>query len=134
MSMGVALVLDQGQLADPRIGLAQAHAELFSQAHQPLARPVEQLGVGRKHHRLRLHGRIDLNTGEVGGLHRVRPGSDRQALLQQRLDLLCPIRWRQRVSDERSNTNACWKNSSPPKYWKYGFSTQRSHKASSERS
>src|SRR6516165_11512174 len=55
MSMGVALVLDQSQLAHPRIGLAQAHAELFSQAHQPFARPVEQLGVGRKHHRLRLH-------------------------------------------------------------------------------
>ena len=42
--------------------------------------------------------------------------------------------WRNRVSDERSNTNACWKNASPQKYWKYGFSTQRSHKASSERS
>src|SRR5262245_61349961 len=44
------------------------------------------------------------------------------------------LRWRQRVSDERSNTNPCWKNASPQKYWKYGFSTQRSHKASSERS
>src|SRR5215467_366633 len=50
------------------------------------------------------------------------------------LSFSCPIRWRQRVSDERSNTNACWKNSSPQKYWKYGFSTQRSHRASSERS
>jgi|SRR6516225_776289 len=29
MSMGVALVLDQSQLADPGIGLAQAHAEPF---------------------------------------------------------------------------------------------------------
>src|SRR5262245_66405132 len=33
------------------------------------------------------------------------------------------MRWRQRVSDERSNTSRCWKNSSPQKYWKYGFST-----------
>jgi transposase len=35
---------------------------------------------------------------------------------------------REAASDEvkeRSNTNACWKNSSPQKYWKYGFSTQR---------
>jgi hypothetical protein len=94
--MGVALVLDQSQLADPRIGLAQAQAELFSQTHQPLARPVEQLGVGRKHHRLRLHGRIDHNPGEVGGLHRVRPGRDRQALLQQRL-----TRQRRTVEDQR---------------------------------
>src|SRR5262249_40631589 len=77
------------------------------------------------------------------------------------LSFSCPIRWRHRVSDERSNTNACWKNSSPPRarpgnrrhdqlgkfkrhfwgellrhqqYWKYGFSTQRSHRASSEKS
>src|SRR5260221_3472496 len=47
------------------------------------------------------------------------------------LSFSCPIRWRQRVSDERSNTNACWKNSSPQKHWKYGFSTQRSHGAAS---
>jgi hypothetical protein len=73
---------------------------------------------------------VDHNTGEVGRLHRVRPGRHRQALLKQRLELVCPHRWRQRVSDDRSNTNACWKNSSPQKYWKYGFS----HGASSERS
>jgi hypothetical protein len=34
------------------------------------------------------------------------------------LSFSSPIRWRQRVNDERSNTNACWKNSSPQKYWK----------------
>jgi hypothetical protein len=28
-----------------------------------------------------------------------------------------PMRLRQRVSDERSNTSRCWKNSSPQKYW-----------------
>ena len=27
------------------------------------------------------------------------------------------IRWRQRVSDERSNVSWCWKNSSPQKSW-----------------
>ena len=57
-------------------------------------------------------------------LHRVRPGRHRQALLQQR-SFSSPIRWRQRVNDERSNTNTSWKNPSPQKYWKYGFSTQR---------
>lgn len=31
------------------------------------------------------------------------------------LSFSSPMRWRQRVSDERSNTNACWKNSSPQK-------------------
>ena len=29
-----------------------------------------------------------------------------------------PMRWRQRVSDERSNGGLCWKNSSPQKCWK----------------
>jgi hypothetical protein len=90
MGMGVTLVRDQCQLADPSIGLAQAHAELLSQAHQPLARPVQQLGVGREHHRLRLHRGVDHNTGEVGRLHCFRPGRHRQALLQQRLKLLFP--------------------------------------------
>jgi hypothetical protein len=28
-----------------------------------------------------------------------------------------PMRLRQRVSDERSNTSRCWKNSSPQKNW-----------------
>src|SRR5262245_20045717 len=44
-----------------------------------------------------------------------------------------PSRWRQRVSDERSNGSSCWNTTSPQKYWKYGFSTHRSHSASSER-
>jgi hypothetical protein len=50
------------------------------------------------------------------------------------VSLSSPIRWRQRVSDERSNGVLCWKNSSPQNSWKYGFSTQRSHKTSSDKS
>jgi hypothetical protein len=46
MRMGVALMLDQCQLADPPIGLAQAHPKLLSQAHQPLACPVSLASVG----------------------------------------------------------------------------------------
>ena len=44
-----------------------------------------------------------------------------------------PSRWRQRVSDERSNGSSCRNTTSPQKYWKYGFSTNRSHSASSDR-
>jgi hypothetical protein len=43
MRMGVALVLDQSQLADRRIGLAQAHSQLLRQSYRSLARPAEQL-------------------------------------------------------------------------------------------
>src|SRR5471030_540265 len=45
-----------------------------------------------------------------------------------------PIRWRQRVRDERSKDVSCWKNSSPQNSWKYGFSTQRAQRSSSDRS
>ena len=83
--MGVALVLDEGELADPRIGLAQLDAELFGQRHQLLARPVDELGVGREGDVLRLHSGVDDGAGEVGRLDRSAPGRRRQAFLQQRL-------------------------------------------------
>ncbi len=38
--MGVALMGDKRQLADPLIGLAQRRAGLLRQPHQVLARPV----------------------------------------------------------------------------------------------
>src|SRR5262249_23129154 len=44
-----------------------------------------------------------------------------------------PSRWRQRVSDERSNGSSCRNTTSPQKYWNSGFSPDRSHSASSER-
>src|SRR5215472_9607204 len=107
MGMGVALVLDQSQLADPRIGLAQAHAELLRESHQPLARPVEQLGVGRKHHRLRLTVvSITTRARSDGFIASVRVATARLSC-NSAVSLSSPIRWRHRVSDDRSNTNAC---------------------------
>ena len=50
-------------------------------------------------------------------------------LLEQSLDRSS----RGQLLPERSKTNRCWKNSSPQKHWKYGFSTQRSHSTSSDR-
>ena len=44
-----------------------------------------------------------------------------------------PMRWRQRVIEERSKGRSCRKNSSPQKNWKYGFSTQRAQSSSSDR-
>src|SRR5262249_17548221 len=134
VSMGVALVFDQSQLADPRVGLAQAHSELLRQSHQPLARSVEQLGVGWN---ITAFGctvvSITTQARSEGFIASVRVATAKLSC-SSALSFSGPIRWRHRVSDERSNTNACWKNASPQKYWKYGFSTQRSHRASSERS
>ena len=111
--MGVALVSDQRMLAHPRVGLAQIEASFPGQLCQPLARPMHELGVGRKGHRLGLHGGVDDHLGKIGRLRRAGAGGDREALLDQRDEPLLPIRWRQRVSDERSKVSLCWKTSSP---------------------
>ncbi len=44
-----------------------------------------------------------------------------------------PRRWRQRVSKLGSQGKRVWKNTSPVKNCKYGFSSQRAHTASSDR-
>ena len=115
--VGLALMGDQRVFADPLVGLAQLNAGFLGQPHQPLARPMHQLGVGRKGHRLGLHSRVDNDLGEIRGLGCARSRRNRQAFLDQRRQALLPIRWRQRVSDERSKVSLCWKNSSPQKSW-----------------
>ena len=84
LGVGVALGLDERDLADPGIGLAQGDAVRLCEPHQALSRPVHQLGIGRKGDRLLLHGGVEDHLGEVGGLGRAGPGGDGQALLQER--------------------------------------------------
>jgi transposase-like protein len=58
---------DQRVFADPLVGLAQLNAGFLGQPHQPLARPMHQLGVGRKGDRLGLHGGVDNELEEIRG-------------------------------------------------------------------
>ena len=83
--------------------------------------------------RLLLDSGIYRNPFEIFGVDRPGAVGHGEALLQQRDDLLLTQPWRQRMSDERSNGRSCRNTTSPQKYWKYGFSTHRSHRASSER-
>ena len=104
--MGVALVSDQRMLAHPRVGLAQFDAGFPGQPHQPLARLMHQLGVGRKGDRLGLHGGVHNDLGEVGGLGRAGARRHGQALLDQRHELLlphplAPVRQRRAVERQR---------------------------------
>ena len=109
--VGIALMGDQRLLADPHIGLAQVEADPLGQPHQPLARPVDQLGIGREHDVLGLHGGVDDHPPCILRLHCPGPDRDRKALLQQRHDLvlthaLAPARHRgavewQLVPEER---------------------------------
>jgi len=57
--VGIALMLDQGKLAHPRIGLAQPHPVQLRQPHQLLARPVQKLRIGGERHVLGLNRRVD---------------------------------------------------------------------------
>jgi hypothetical protein len=81
--MGIALVCHQSELAHPSIGLSQVNSLLPGQAHQLLPRPMHQLCLGREHHRLGLHRRVDNDLGEVARLGGLVLGGDTQALLNK---------------------------------------------------
>ena len=87
------------------------------EAIEPLDRGMQQLGVGRKRDGLGLHGGVDRDPLEVLRAQRAGLVRDPQALGQQKLELLAealpPM-----AQSERSCGKACWKNSSPVKYWK----------------
>jgi hypothetical protein len=88
------------------MGLAQHDAVLLGQAHQALAGPMHQLGVGRKGDRFLLHGCVDDDLPEVGGLGGSHPRGDGQALLNERDQLvlahaLTPAGQRRTVERER---------------------------------
>ena len=59
LGVGITLVLDQGELAHPCIGLSQNHPVVLRQPHQFLACPVHQPGIGGEHHVLGLHRGVD---------------------------------------------------------------------------
>ena len=88
LGVGVALMGDQGPLAHPFIGLAQAHAGLSRKPHQSFARPMHKLRVGRKGDRLRLHRGVDDHAREVRWSRRADARRRREALLDQRRELL----------------------------------------------
>ena len=83
---------DQRTLADPLMRPSQIEASFPGQLCQPLARPMHELGVGRKGHRLGLHGGVDDHLGKIGRLRRAGAGGDREALLDQRDEPLLPPR------------------------------------------
>jgi hypothetical protein len=81
---------DQRVFADPLVGLAQLNAGFLSQPHQPLARPMRQLGVGRKGDRLGLHNSVDNDLGEIRWLGCAGARRNRQAFLNQARQALLP--------------------------------------------
>ena len=83
LGMGIALMLDQRELAHSSIGLAQRHGVPLGEPHQDLACPVEQPCIGGEHHVLGLDRRVDDHLRELGGLQRIVLHRDRQALLKQ---------------------------------------------------
>lgn len=70
----IALLLDQGELADPCIGLPQPDAPLPRKPHETFASPMHQPCIGWEGDGLRLHCRIDNDPCEVGRLGRATTG------------------------------------------------------------
>ena len=79
--MGIALMLDQRELANPPIGLTQLDAGALGEPHQDLAGAVQKPGIGREHHVLGLHRGVDDDAVEVGWFDRLGLGGDRKAFL-----------------------------------------------------
>ena len=78
-------MLDLGELAHPRIGLAQRQALPLCQPDQDFAGAVEKPGIGREHHVLGLHRGVDDDTVEVGRFDRLGLGRNRKALCSANL-------------------------------------------------
>lgn len=82
LGMRIALILDQRQLADPDIALAQVEPHSFRQPHQPLAGAMDEFGVGREHDVFGLNRGVDDDPARVPRLHCSGFHRHRQAFLQ----------------------------------------------------
>src|SRR6516225_5713467 len=133
VGMRVAPHHDGGTLGQAQIALAQLNALALGQLHQLLvARWVSQASVGCAIALSWTVVSIATRSRSLVSIAPVRWATERLSCNSAEI-CSSPSRWRQRVSDERSNGNSCRNTTSPQKYWKYGFSTHRSHSASSER-
>src|SRR5262249_9058078 len=88
VGMRVAPHHDGGALGQAQIALAQLNALALGQLHQLLDRAMGEPGVGRMRDRLLLYSGISRNPFESFGVGRPGGGGHREALLQQRDDLL----------------------------------------------
>lgn len=88
LGVGIALMLDQGELAHSRTGLPQPDAAPLGEPDQDLAGAIEQPRIGREHHVFGPHRGVDDDALEVGRFDRVGLGGDRKALLEQGLQPL----------------------------------------------
>ena len=65
LGMGIALLLDERELAHPGIGLTEDNAVLPGQVNELFSRPVQKLRIRRVGHILRLDRRINHHGGQV---------------------------------------------------------------------
>ena len=100
--MGVALLFNERQLAHAGIGLAKLNPGPLGELDQPLARAVQEFGVGGK--------ATALGCTVVSTITRAKSLGFIARVLVATISLSCTralsrsslMRWRQRVSDERS--------------------------------
>src|SRR3989440_10564147 len=111
--MRVAPHHDGGPLGHPQIALAQLNALALGALHQLLDRAVGKPGIGRMCDRLLLYGGTTATRSRSSvAIAPLRCATER---LSCNSAAICssPSRWRQRVSDERSNGSSCRNTASP---------------------
>ena len=116
MGVGVALMLHQRELADPGVRLAQAQATLCaSRTSISRARFISLASVGNATAFSCTVVSITIRERSEGFIASVRAAAAR-LFCNKACRCSAPMRWRQRVSDERSKASRCRKSSSPQKY------------------
>ena len=101
-SVSVALMGDHRRLADPLIGLAQGNTGLLRQPDQTLPRPVRRPGVGWERHRFDCTVLSTMTREKSEGLAAPVRVAVAKLCWISATSFSSPIRWCQRVSEERS--------------------------------
>jgi hypothetical protein len=118
LGVRIALMRDQRMLAVALVGLAQRDAVPLGEPHQrSLARCISLASVGKATaFSCTVVSTMTLEKSE-GFAAPLRVAAARLSWISA-TSFSSPMRWRQRVSDERSKVSLCWKNSSPQNSWK----------------
>lgn len=117
LGMDIAPCHQRRPLGDPDIGLARLEPLALGHRAELLDRLEHQLGIGRMSDVLRLDGGVDGDPGKIVHLQRAGVVRHPQALLDQEIKLVADPA--APVGQPRALVGkACWKNSSPVKYWK----------------
>jgi hypothetical protein len=98
---------DLRHLADAGIGLAERHRVPLGKAHRPLTRPLQQLGIDGKAIAFGCTVVSIMTQVKRAGLAATERVARRRLSCSRAASFSVPMRWRQRMIEERSNGGCC---------------------------